>query len=313
MSKFKQNSAVNYDTCLDKLKRFDWALDDVFTEDSSLDFSKTFMPKTLTMHHRLSDEINDEEKLYLNQLMAKSYLNIFYFVEEYIITDTKNLSASYDNHSIEKHAIDQFHAQEIKHQALFKRIISNFDKNFIGKTKVLDCEKEVADIILSNSRLAILLTTLHLEIITQDHYLHSVKNNDDIDENIIRILKYHWIEEAQHTNVDYLELVRYIEEANTKQLAKSIDEYENILITFDELLAIQAQYDIDSLESCCALKFTPKEYINLQNIQHMSYSNIFILRGLENPKFNRIIETCLASEVDKIQQIRHHFRKLCSV
>jgi demethoxyubiquinone hydroxylase (CLK1/Coq7/Cat5 family) len=48
------------------------------------------------------------------------------------------------------------------------------------------------------------LLTLHIEWFVQQHYVESVKDEQDLDRQFKSLLKHHWLEEAQHTKLDTL-------------------------------------------------------------------------------------------------------------
>ena len=76
-------SAADYERCVAISERVSWTLDDVMLENHNLDFTKRFLPDELAGVERLP--LHAREKLLLNQIHANSYLNLFVFVEEFII------------------------------------------------------------------------------------------------------------------------------------------------------------------------------------------------------------------------------------
>ena len=47
-------------------------------------------------------------------------------------------------------------------------------------------------------------TILHIEWMTQRHYMDSVKDDQSLDPQFKSLLKHHWMEEAQHAKLDTL-------------------------------------------------------------------------------------------------------------
>ena len=62
----------------------------------------------------------------------------------------------------------------------------------------------VAAAVLAHSPLAVALLTLHIEWFVQQHYVESIKDDQDLDPQFKSLLKHHWLEEAQHTKLDTL-------------------------------------------------------------------------------------------------------------
>ena len=74
----------DYASCVRSSEKVQWRLDEVMPEGTQLDFSRPFLPEKLapTAHLTFLDE---DERRKLNQISAKAYLNLFAFVEEYIL------------------------------------------------------------------------------------------------------------------------------------------------------------------------------------------------------------------------------------
>lgn len=98
--------------------------------------------------------------------------------------------------------------------------------------------------------MAVLLVTLHLEIITQAHYVDAMKDNGDVEPLFVSLFKHHWLEEAQHAKLDVLELEKLREGASPEQIALAEQEYIEILHAFAGLLGRQAALDAGSGERC---------------------------------------------------------------
>ncbi len=77
---------VNYDyaSIVRNSEKIAWTVDEVMPTGTDLDFSRNFLPQALAPTNRISC-LNDDEKLKLNQIAGNAYVNLFAFVEEYII------------------------------------------------------------------------------------------------------------------------------------------------------------------------------------------------------------------------------------
>jgi len=64
--------------------------------------------------------------------------------------------------------------------------------------------KTVSDTVLAHSQLGVAFLVLHLEWLTQNHCLESMKSDVTIDPQFANLLKHHWQEEAQHAKIDTL-------------------------------------------------------------------------------------------------------------
>src|SRR5207244_3840972 len=107
----------------------------------------------------------------LNQITGNAYINLFAFVEEYIIAMALQHAHAevFGDHTAIR-ALSRFADEEAKHQALFLRFVAAFNRDFPHKCEVLGAAAQVAAVIMSKSPMAVVLVTLHLELITQQHY-----------------------------------------------------------------------------------------------------------------------------------------------
>jgi hypothetical protein len=102
-----------------------------------------------------------------------------------------------------------------------------------------------------------MLVTLHLEIMTQAHYVECVKDDTDIDPLFVKLLRFHWMEESQHARIDALELDKLLEAATPAAIDTALDDYLGLIDAFDGLLKSQADMDARSLAGATARASTP--------------------------------------------------------
>ncbi len=276
---------TDYHKCLDASERVSWSLATVVPTDAKLDFSRPFMPEPMFLAQQLGT-LTVHEKLKLNQIFGRAYGYLFYFVEAYIISATmEHARAELYGDEVALRALLRFTEEEVKHQQLFLRFGEIFDRDFGTACELTDSPQEVAGYILSKSPMAVLLVTLHLEIITQAHYVDAMKDNSDLDPLFVSLFKHHWIEEAQHAKLDVLELEKLREGASPEQIALAEQEYIEILHAFAGLLGRQAALDIGSLESTFGKTFDSVVREQLQEAQTRSYYRAFLWYGLTNSLF----------------------------
>src|SRR6185436_1268126 len=78
-----------YATCVRNSEKIAWRVDEVMSADAQLDFSRPFLPAALTGSGRL-DFLTAPERLTLNHINGNAYVNLFAFVEEYIVATAVN-------------------------------------------------------------------------------------------------------------------------------------------------------------------------------------------------------------------------------
>jgi hypothetical protein len=196
-------------------------------------------------------------------------------------------------------ALARFTDEEAKHQQLFQRYRKAFDRDFGHQCGVLESAVEVAGVILSKSPIAVMLVTLHLEIMTQDHYTGAVRDSA-IDPLFARLLKMHWLEEAQHARIDALELDKLLTAATPDQMARGFDDYIDLVGAFDGLLAAQAKLDATSIQSATGRQLTETEAAEIIAAQHRGYRYTFLVSGMEAPLFVEMMKKISADFAGRI-------------
>ncbi|MCA9684845.1 MAG: diiron oxygenase, partial [Myxococcales bacterium] len=241
----------DYASCIRNSEKVYWTVDEVMPPDTRLDFSRPFLPPALSGSSRI-DVLGDTERLALNQITGNAYANLFAFVEEYIIATAVDHAQAemYGDHETIR-ALLRFAEEEIKHQTLFHRYLEAFNRDFGHECQVLDNAAEVAGIILSKSPIAVMLMTLHIELMTQAHYTESMRDNPGLDPLFASLLKHHWLEEAQHARIDALELDKLASAASRERIEQAFVDYLDLCRAVDGLLEAQTNMDIESLSRAC--------------------------------------------------------------
>lgn len=118
----------------------------------------------------------------------------------------------------------RFAEEELKHQELFRRSMALFEQGFGTQCGLISGREDVAKIVLSKSPLAVLYLTTVIEWFTQLHYLEHVRDHSGLDELFRDLLKFHWLEEAQHAKLDTLLIDEISEKVTLKEREAAIDE-----------------------------------------------------------------------------------------
>ena len=96
---------------------------------------------------------------------------------------------------------------------------------------------------LRKSTWAVLALTCFVEIFTQAHYLHSMRDDDDLSPLFRDVFYYHWIEEVQHATLDELEWQRVHDEMTPAAVDAAVDDFIELLRMLDAVLQAQAAAD----------------------------------------------------------------------
>lgn len=281
----------DYGSCVRASEKASWKLDEVFPPDLKLDFGRDFMPETIVRTGELAF-LSADERRKLNQIAGNSYLYLFYFVEEYIIASTlEHANGEMFGDEMALRALLRFADEEVKHQQLFQRFRGAFERDFGVSCGVIENPQAVAEVILSKAPMAVMLVTLHLELVTQQHFVEGYRGGESaLDPFFASLLKNHWLEESQHARIDALELAKLAREATPAQIEAAIDDYLFILQAFAGLLAQQAALDVASLEAATGRTFDDAQKKSIEAAQTRSYRRAFIGLGLQNPMFIKYLE-----------------------
>jgi hypothetical protein len=272
-------------------------------EGKDFDYSKRFLPNRLTGVDDIQC-LNDEERLKLNQIMGNAYCHIFAYVEEFIIPQTLEAAQS-DIYGDETRlrALLRFAEEESKHQELFRRSMALFEKGFGMKCGVIPGREDVAKVVLSKSRLCSLLLTSMIEWFTQLHYIEHIRDRGELDGLFLDLLKYHWIDEAQHAKIDSLLINEMIKEISEEDREKAIDELLELGGAVDGLLSQQADLDIESLQTATGRTFTDEDKAEIKKNTQRAYRWTFLVSGLEHPNFAQIVGELTKEGPGKIKAV----------
>ena len=258
-------------------------------EGRDFDYSRRFLPDRLSGVDGIAC-LNDREKLKLNQIMGNAYCHIFGYVEEYIIPQALE-AAQRDVYGNETRlrTLLRFAEDETKHQELFRRSMALFEKGFGVRCGVIPAREDVARMVLSKSRLCSYLLTSMIEWLTQLHYLEHVRDRGELDGLFRDLVRYHWMDEAQHAKIDSLLIDEIIEEIAEEDREAAVDELLELGGAVDGLLSQQADLDLGSLETAIGRTLSEREKSEIKAHTHRAYRWTFLVSGLEHPNFVRIV------------------------
>ena len=238
----------SYEAVLGSSERAAWRLDDVLAPDQRLDFSRNFMPEALA-RTAAAPGLSPSERKLLNQISGHQYLVLFGVIEEFILPFVLDHARPHLNKDdFRVRALLNFAGEEAKHIQLFRRFHAAFAAGFSTECPIIGPAEAIGAKILSHDPLAVALAILHIEWMTQGHYLDSVRDDGDIDPLFKSLLKHHWMEEAQHAKLDTLMVEALAEGRSDAQILAATAEYLEIGAFLDAGLAQQAELNLVALE-----------------------------------------------------------------
>src|SRR6185369_10654186 len=129
----------------------------------------------------------------------------------------------------------------------FRKFAEEFKKGFVTNCETIGPPEEIGKAVLSHSPLGVALVILGIEWMTQQHYLESIRDDNQLDPQFKSLLRHHWIEEAQHTKLDTLMLQVLTDNLTPVQIEKGVSDYASIGALFDGGLKQQVEFDMQAL------------------------------------------------------------------
>jgi hypothetical protein len=295
--------AYGYQETIAASQRVNWAIEDIIGGDKKLDFSKRFMPESLARVESISF-LTDDERRILNQIRGHSYLSIFGLVEEFILPFVlDHVRPSLDQDDYRVRAFLQFASEEAKHIHLFKRFSQAFHENFGTECKVIGPPSEIAKAVLSHQPLAVALLILHIEWMTQRHYIDSIRDDRDLDPQFKSLLKHHWLEEAQHAKLDTMMVEALARDLSNEEITKAVDEYLDMGGFLDAGMRQQTLFELEAFEAATGRMLTEKEREKFIEVQHQANRWTFIGTGITHPRFMDTIASLSEADQKRLEAV----------
>src|SRR5262245_3946898 len=301
------NHNYTYSGALAASEKMRWTILDVIKEDNKLDFSKPFLPESLARVESLSF-LTPQEKIVLNQIRGHAYLIMFRTVEEFIlpfVIDNARPRLNDDDNRVR--ALLAFAGEEAKHIHLFKMFSEEFKKGFSTPCQVIGPPSAIAEAVLSHDPLAVGLLTLHIEWFVQRHYIDSIRDNKTLDPHFTRLLKYHWIDEAQHTKLDTLMIEAMAANYTKEEINKAFEQYLEMGGFIDNGLIQQVEFDLDSFQRATGRKLNEDQIREFKQVQLQANRWTYIGSGMNHPNFLATAESLSPEWKAKLEQIAPSF------
>jgi hypothetical protein len=280
-----------------------WQIEEVLPEGAALDFSFNFLPEGLA-RTGAADALTKDEQRVLNQIRGHEYLSLFGIVEEFIlpfVLDHARPQLDGDDHRVR--ALLNFASEEAKHIQLFKLFHARFTEGFGSVCEVVGPPQAVAAEVLRHDPLAVALLILHIEWMTQGHYVESVRGNGELEPLFKSLLKHHWMEEAQHAKIDALMVEALGEGRDEASIQSAVDEYLEIGMAFDGLLKAQTELNLAAFERATGRALSDAEREPLSEAQHQALRWTYLGSGMTHPKFTAALEALSPAARDRIAEV----------
>jgi para-aminobenzoate N-oxygenase AurF len=299
--------AFNFKDVLATSTRAAWQIEDVLPEGAQLDFGRDLLPENLA-RTQAAPGLNAEQRRVLNQIRGHEYLRMFGLVEEFILPFVLDHARPQLNGDDERvRALLNFASEEAKHIHLFKLFHKRFTDGFGTTCDMIGPPEAIAAEVLRHDPLAVALLILHIEWMSQRHYVESVRDDGDLDPLFKSLLKHHWIEEAQHAKLDTLMVAALVEGRDEASIQKALDEYLEIGLFFDGGFKAQAEMNIAALEKATGTAIAIADREALLEQQHQALRWTYLGTGMTHPKFVATLAAISPAARDRIAEVAPAF------
>lgn len=285
---------LDYPSIVATSERVAWTVDGVFA-GRRFDASKPIVPDSWVCTRPL-EFLDPQEQLTLNHIRAFSYAHLFGSFEEFIPLHLAG-RAEQDWHGdrARLRALLRFGDEEMKHQQLFLRAEAvleescgyNFGRYFdVGKERIGAFVRNV----LAHPPLPVFLLLAAFEWGTQRHYVESVRDQTEArsDPLYVDLLKYHWIEENQHTLTDLLEIAQLAGAMNPDELSVAFDDVLSLGGVVDEGFVGQVDQEVVTFQTVTGRTLAEPEAAALREALCQSMRAIWAEVSLTHPNFKRV-------------------------
>ena len=283
----------SYAKCVEVSKRIRWEIERDVIRGREFDFRHKFLPDGLSMAGDFTFLMAAEQRL-LSQIQGRTYANIFGLVERFINAKVLEISRDHwlgDQMALE--ALVRFSDEELKHQALFRRIERMIGAGMPEGYEFVPEPNAVAEAVLSKSTWAVLGLTCHIELFTQAHYKQSIEPDADLSELYKDVFLFHWREESQHAILDELEWRRENDRLADDDRDQAVEDLIELVKAVDGILQVQSEADANYFCMIAGRAFDADERERVREGLLRAYRWQYILSGAQEPRFTGILDSLI--------------------
>jgi len=291
-----------YARCIEASKRIRWDIEADVIRGRQFDFGHHFLPDGLSQVSTLEFLMPVERRL-LSQVQGRTYANMFGLVERFIAAKMLEVSAQHGlGDQVALEALVRFIDEELKHQALFRRIEMLAAEGMPSGYRFAAEPDAVARAVLGASTWAVLALTCHIELFTQVHYRQSIAPEAGLSPLWKDVFLFHWKEESQHAILDELEWQREDARLTDGERDRAVDDLIMLVGAVDGLLQPQARADATYFVRCLGRVLRADEEARVAGALLRAYRWQYIVSGVQEPRFAQLLGGMVsAAQMQRIQ------------
>ena len=278
-----------YAKVVETSKRVHWEIDRDLMRGRAFDASRKFLPDGLSLANELPFLTMADARLF-SQIQGRTYANLFGLVERFIgakMCEVGHEHALGDQAAFE--ALVRFTDEELKHQALFRRIDSMLGAQMGGAYACVAEPDAVAGIVLGKRSWAVLGLTTHIELFVLAHYRCSIDPAADIDPLWKDVFRFHWRDESHHVVLDELEWLREDAKLGDAERDAAVDDLIALVGAVDGILQMQAEADAACFVAMAGMRFDDGQRRQVGATMLKAYRWQYIVSGVMEPRFRKTL------------------------
>ncbi|HUO89892.1 MAG TPA: hypothetical protein VMU08_12010 [Rhizomicrobium sp.] len=279
-----------YAHAIEASKKVRWDIDKDVIRGRRFELGHKFLPDGLSLANEFAT-LSEAEKRLMSQVQGRTYAAIFGLVERFITAKLIEIGREHalgDQNALE--ALVRFSDEELKHQALFRRIETMMAEAMPAGYRFDVDPDAVAKVVLGKSTWAVLVLTLHIELFVQMHYRQSIEPDTALSALFKDVFLFHWKDECQHVVLDELELRRIDSRLTENERDTGVDDFIALVVAVDGILQMQAKADTAYFTAICGRTVGAPEAAGIAATLLKAYRWQYIFSGAQHPRFQGILK-----------------------
>jgi hypothetical protein len=130
-----------------------------------------------------------------------------------------------------------------------------------------------------------------------------VRDRRELDPLFRDLVRYHWMDEAQHAKIDSLLIDEIVRDIPEEDREAAVDELLELGGAVDGLLSQQADLDLATFEAAIGRTLSVEDRAEVRRVTQRAYRWTFLVSGLEHPAFVQIVSELTERGPAKLQAV----------
>jgi len=289
-------TTARYAKVIEVSRRVRWEIERDVVRGRRFELDRTHLPAGLSLVDELAF-LTPAERRRMSQVQGRTYANLFGVVERFIgakMLDVSRAHALGDQVAVE--ALVRFTEEELKHQALFRRIDAMLAEQMAPGYVCVAEANAIAEVVLSKRTWAVLALTCHIELFTQAHYRASIADDDTLSPLWKDVFLFHWREESQHAILDEMEWQREDARLSAEERDAGVDDLIALVGAIDGILQEQARTDTGYFVAQLANVPSAARIQQIRDTVLKAYRWQYIVSGVVEPRFQALLSSMVTAE-----------------